>query len=411
MTFSNMIKTKKVAVVGLGYVGLPLLKQFHKFRFNAIGFDIDKKKVKSLIYNNFKNKKKFTANINDLNNSNFYIICVPTPINKKKKPDLRHLKNASTIVGKNLKKGDIVVYESTVFPGCTEEFCVPILEKYSNLKINKDFYCGYSPERINPEDKKYTIDKIIKVTSGSNKFSSKIIDNIYKKIIPAGTFMANSIKDAEAAKVIENIQRDLNIALINELSLIFDKMNLDIYKILKAASTKWNFINFKPGLVGGHCIGVDPYYLTYKAQQLKYKPKVILAGRKINDDMPKEISKKVINHLKKNYLKDKKKRILILGFSFKENSRDIRNTKIIDLYKHLKKKNLSIDIYDPIVDKKKVQNEYSVKLLDKINFNNAYNAIIVAVPHDEIKKINKKKFKKICKKNCLIIDLKNSFSI
>ncbi len=397
-----------VAVIGMGYVGLPLLKQFLKYGYKVVGFDKNKMKISKLKKEYRSKNLRFSSNNLDLFKSNFFVVCVPTPINKNKKPDLSFLKNASLIVGKNLKKGDIVVYESTVFPGCTEEYCIPILEKSSKLKFNKDFFCGYSPERINPEDKKYTIDKIIKVTSGSNKFSSNIIDKIYKSIIPAGTYKTKTIREAEAAKVIENIQRDLNIALINELSIIFDKMNLNIFEILKAASTKWNFIKFKPGLVGGHCIGVDPYYLTYKAQQLNYNPKVILSGREINDNMSKEIANKVIKHLNKNFIRIYKKKILILGFSFKENSRDIRNTKVIDLYNYLKKKKYSIDIYDPIVDKIDVQKKYKVNLKNRID-NKGYHAIIVAVPHDKIKKqLNKKIIKNISEKNSIIIDLKNS---
>ena len=402
----------KVAVIGLGYVGLPLVNQLIKKKFDVVGFDIDQKKINQIIekkkINNI-NKNLLSSNLEDLNDRNLFIICVPTPINKSKKPDLEPLKSASKIVGKKLKEKTIVVYESTVYPGCTEEFCVPILEKYSNLKINKNFFCGYSPERINPEDKKHTLENIIKVTSGSNAYSSNVIDKFYKILIPAGTYKAESIKVAEAAKVIENVQRDLNIALINELSIIFDKMKLNIHEVLQAASTKWNFVNYKPGLVGGHCIGVDPYYLTYKAKKLNYNPKVILAGRKINDEMPKRISDKVLWFFKKHKIISKK--VLILGFSFKENSEDTRNTKVFDLYKNLKKKTKNIDIFDPLVDKKKIYKDYNIKLLSKLKFQNNYDAVILAVPHQKI--MNKIKFKhnQLLKKNSLLIDLKNKFKI
>ena len=309
---------------------------------------------------------------------------------------------------RRLNKKDIVVYESTVYPGCTDEFCIPILEKFSGLKINKSFYCGYSPERINPEDKKHTLENIIKVTSGSNKYSSKIIDNFYKRIISAGTYCAESIKIAESAKIIENVQRDLTIALVNELSLIFDRMHLDTYKILKAASTKWNFINYKPGLVGGHCIGVDPYYLTYKSKKLKYNPKIILAGRKVNDNMPNEIAKNLINNLKKINSNIKSKKVLIIGYSFKENSKDIRNTKVLDLFKNLKRKINHIDIYDPIVDAKEIFKEHQVIVKNQINKKKFYDALILAVPHEKIIKDGKHKIISLLKNNAYIIDIKKA---
>jgi len=399
---------RKVSVIGLGYVGLPLVEQLIKKKFDVVGFDINSKKINKIRkLQKFKNTK-FTSNYKDLKDRNFFIICVPTPINKKKKPDLKALKLASKIVGKNLHTKDIVVYESTVFPGCTEDVCIPILEKFSGLKINKSFYCGYSPERINPEDKKHTLENIIKVTSGSNKYSSKIIDKFYKKIIPAGTYCAESIKIAESAKIIENVQRDLNIALINELSLIFERMKLDTYKILKAASTKWNFINFKPGLVGGHCIGVDPYYLTYKSEQLKYRPKVILAGRKVNDNMPNEIAKNIINNLHSKYSTIKNKKVLIIGYSFKENSKDIRNTKVLNLFKILKKKINLVDIYDPIVDVKEIFKKHKIIVKSKIIKKNFYDALVLAVPHEKIIKNGKNKIMKYLKKNAYIVDIKKA---
>ena len=397
---------KNVAVIGLGYVGLPLVEQLIKKKIDVVGFDINSKKIDKVNRLNKYKKARLTSNYRDLKDRNFFIICVPTPINKKKKPDLRALKLASKIVGKNLDLNDIVVYESTVFPGCTEDICIPILEKFSKLKINKDFFCGYSPERINPEDKKHTLENIIKVTSGSNEYSSKIIDKFYKKIIPAGTYLTESIKIAESAKIIENVQRDLNIALVNELSLIFDKMKLDTHKILKAASTKWNFISYKPGLVGGHCIGVDPYYLTYKSKKLKYKPKIILAGRNVNDNMPNEIAKNVISNLAKKKKNIKNKKVLIIGYSFKENSKDIRNTKILNLFKNLKKTIRFVDIFDPIVDTKEIYKEHRIKVQSKINKKNFYDALVLAVPHEKIIKDGKNKILKYLKKDAYIVDIK-----
>lgn len=399
---------KKVGVIGLGYVGLPLVKRLIEKNFDVIGFDINSKKVKKIAKLKTYKNAKITSNSGDLRDRNFFIICVPTPINKKKKPDLNPLKLASQIVGKNLDKKNIVVYESTVYPGCTEEFCVPILEKYSGLKFNKNFFCGYSPERINPEDKKHTLENIIKITSGSNLFSANKIDKFYKKLIPAGTFQAESIKIAEAAKIIENVQRDLNIALVNELSLIFDKMKLDTFKVLKAAETKWNFISFKPGLVGGHCIGVDPYYLTYKSQKLRYKPKIILAGRKVNDNMPNEVSKKLLNDLKKDNTNIKNKKVLIIGYSFKENSKDIRNTKVLNLYKNLKRNINLVDIYDPIVDTNEIFKKHKIIVKNKLSKKNYYDALVLAVPHDVIIKKEKNIIKKVLKKKNYIIDIKNA---
>ena len=397
---------KKIGVLGLGYVGLPIIKRLLQKKFDVLGFDIDTKKIQGLIKSNRSKKKIFTSNQKDLFNRDFYVVCVPTPINKSKKPDLSALKLASKIVGKNLKKNNIVVYESTVFPGCTEDICIPILEKSSGLKINKDFFCGYSPERINPEDRKHILENITKVTSGSNDYSSKIIDNFYKILVPAGTYRAESIKIAEAAKAIENVQRDLNIALINEFSLIFDRMGLDTFKILKAASSKWNFLNFKPGLVGGHCIGVDPYYLTFKSQQLKYNPKIILAGRKLNDNMPFEISKKILNHFKNKKANLKNQKILIVGYSFKENSQDIRNTKVLDLFKILKKNINKIDIYDPIVNVRNIFKNYKIKVKKTIKEKNYYDAVIIAVPHDKILNKGKKNLINLAKKDALFIDIK-----
>lgn len=399
----------KIGVIGLGYVGLPLVEQLLKKKFDVVGFDLNSKKINKILKLRKFKKAKLSSDYKDLKDRNFFIVCVPTPINQKKTPDLRLLKLASKIVGKSLNMKDIVVYESTVYPGCTEEICVPILEKFSGLKLNKTFYCGYSPERINPEDKKHTLANIIKVTSGSNNYSSIVIDKLYKKIIKAGTYRAESIKIAEGAKIIENVQRDLNIALINELSIIFDRMQLDVFKVLKAASTKWNFISFKPGLVGGHCIGVDPYYLTYKAKQLKYNPKIILAGRKVNDDVPKEINKKILKYFEnKNTLN---KKILILGYSFKENSKDTRNTKVLDLYKILKKNFSNVEIFDPIIDSNEVFMEKKIIIKKKITHKNFYDAIILAVPHKKILSLGKKRIIDFAKKNAFILDLKNALSL
>jgi len=347
-------KVNKICIIGLGYVGLPLLIEFSKYH-KVIGFDTDIQRVMELRNffdrnNEFKKSElkkikniEFTSDTKILDNCNIYIVTVPTPVKKNKSPDLNPLIQSSKLIGKFLKKKDIVIYESTVFPGCTEEVCVPILEKYSKLTYNKDFFCGYSPERINFGDKKYKLTNIKKVTSGSNAKISNIIDKLYSKIIKVGTYKAESIIIAEAAKVIENTQRDLNIAFINELSIIFDKLKINTSKVLKAAGSKWNFLNFKPGLVGGHCIGVDPYYLTYKSKKVGYNPKLILSGRSINDEMPKFIFNKIKKLLKK------KNKVLFLGASFKENIPDFRNSKSLSLFK-LIKKNYQSDLVDPLID-------------------------------------------------------------
>ena len=406
-----------IAVVGLGYVGLPLSIEFSK-HFKTVGFDIDKKRINQLkdfndINNEIslaeiKNKKKltFSSNIEDIKKCNTFIITVPTPVDKKNKPDLKNIFKSCLIIGKILKKKDLIIFESTVYPGLTEEVCIPKIEKYSKLKINKDFYCGYSPERINPGDKKRTLSKIIKITSGSNLIASKIVDNLYKKIIKAGTFNVSSIKVAEASKVIENTQRDLNVAFVNELSMIFSKMNIDTEEVLDAANTKWNFQKFTPGLVGGHCIGVDPYYLTYKAKRLGLKPKIILSGRKVNNNMSKFITKKINNNIKLK--KNINSRILIMGITFKENCSDIRNTKVIDLYNQLSKTNNIVDVYDPIVNKIEVKKIYNLKLTNILK-QNYYDAIVISVAHNLFKNIGIKKIRSYGKKKCLIFDLKYLF--
>ncbi len=345
-----MKKSTKISIIGVGYVGLPLALAFSK-KFSTVGFDLNKNRIDELKngYDSFNDQKKkdllkntrllFSSSTKDINSSDYFIITVPTPVNNQKIPDLKPLISASKIVGKNMKKKSIVIYESTVYPGCTEEVCVPLLEKYSGLKFNHDFFCGYSPERINVGDKKHRLENIKKIVSGSNINSLNKINSLYSNIIKAGVHKAETIKVAEAAKVIENTQRDLNIALVNEFSLIFDKLNIKTDQVLNAAATKWNFIKFSPGLVGGHCVGVDPYYLTYKAKKVGYNPKVILSGRKINDNMSKNVCDKILKLVRVNDIK-RKPHLLILGYGFKENCSDIRNSKVIDLVNHfLKKKN------------------------------------------------------------------------
>ena len=364
--------SKKIAIIGLGYVGLPLANAFSK-KFKVIGYDNDLKKVEEL--NNcvdktnqldnqklksFLNRVKLTNRSEEILGCNIYIITVPTPVNNFKKPDLSFLLDATKMVGAILKEGDIIIYESTVYPGCTEEDCVPVLESISGLKYNQDFFCGYSPERINPGDKTNTLTNIIKVTSGSTPKIAELVDNLYNEIIKAGTFKATSIKVAEASKAIENAQRDINISFMNELALIFDKMSIDTTEVLEAASTKWNFINFKPGLVGGHCISVDPYFLTYKAVQLGYKPEVILSGRNVNDSIPAFVVKKVLNLMRKKEISINGAKALIMGITFKENLNDIRNSKIPEIYKALGREGLKVEVYDPIADSKLVKKEYSM---------------------------------------------------
>ncbi len=403
---------KKITIIGLGYVGLPLAIEFGK-KFDVIGFDISKSRIYELkkgIDSNgefkkneiLKKKINFTYSENDLRDSEFYIITVPTPLKKSKKPDLGPLKNASQIVGKKIKKGDIVIYESTVYPGCTEEECVPILEKNSGLVYNVDFFCGYSPERINPGDKKRKLSNIKKVVSGSNSKVSNIVNDLYSKIITAGTYVAPSIKIAEASKIIENVQRDVNISLMNEFALIFEKLNLDTKEVLDAASTKWNFLNFKPGLVGGHCIGIDPYYLAYKSEKSGYKPKVLLSGRKVNNNISKNIFKSIQKKCTNSEIDLKKCRILIMGITFKENCSDIRNSRVVNLYNHFKKLNNNIDVYDPYANKDEVYNFSKIKLIDKID--KKYDVVILAVSHNQFLNIN---YKNILNKNYVLYDVKS----
>ena len=416
----NAIKDIKIAIIGLGYVGLPLALEFAKNR-KVIGFDLKKKRIEELnsgIDKNFEFNKEeientknlnFTNNEEDLKYANCFIITVPTPINELKKPNLQPLLKASEMIGKIIKEGDLIIYESTVYPGCTEEVCVPILEKFSNLKFNQDFFCGYSPERINPGDKKHTISNIKKITSGSTPKILDLIDSLYNEIITAGTHKASSIKVAEAAKVIENTQRDINIALINELSMIFSKLNIDTKEVLDAAGSKWNFLPFKPGLVGGHCIGVDPYYLTYKAESVGHHPKIILAGREINDNMGSHVVSEMIKKMEEKKINIKNSKILIMGITFKENCSDIRNSGVKMVFERLNKYTDNIDLYDPWADREEIKKIYGInsqQTLDKGN----YDGIIIAVAHKIFIEMGKIEILNLCKKNHIIYDLKYLFT-
>ena len=408
------MKDTKIAVIGLGYVGLPLAHAFSE-KYKVIGFDIAQWRVDELnngldrtlelsekqVKEALANGMEFTNELKNIADCNIYIVTVPTPIDKHKRPDLTPLIKASESIGKVLKKGDIVIYESTVYTGATEEDCVPILEKHSRLTFNKDFYCGYSPERINPGDKEHTVTKILKVTSGSTPEIGKQVDDLYASIITAGTHLAPSIKVAEAAKVIENSQRDVNIAFVNELAIIFNKLDIDTQAVLEAAGTKWNFLPFKPGLVGGHCIGVDPYYLTYKAQEVGYNPEIILAGRRLNDNIGIYVANQVIKLMIKKGKKIEKANVLVLGITFKENCPDIRNSKVIDVIKELQEFGTQVSVYDPWADKKEVQREYRLSLLDKIVIDD-YDAIVLAVAHNELKSLDLK-----TNKNRVVFDIKS----
>ena len=408
--------TKKIALIGLGYVGLPLAVEFGKKR-EVIGFDINKNRIDLLKKNidpTLEISKKefieathlnFTSNPKDLKDCNIFIVTVPTPIDNHKRPDLTALEKSSETVGSILKKDDIVIYESTVYPGATEEICVPILEKKSGLIFNKDFYCGYSPERINPGDKKHRLADIKKVTAGSTPEIAIEVDKLYKEIIIAGTHKAESIKVAEAAKVIENTQRDLNIALINELALIFKKMDIDTEAVLKAAGTKWNFLPFRPGLVGGHCIGVDPYYLTHKANEVGYYPEMILAGRRLNDNMGSYVANEISKLMTKKRIQIAEANILIMGLTFKENCPDHRNTRVVDLVKEFKSFSCNVDVYDPWVNRKQVAEEYKIETIDK-PIKDKYDAIILAVSHDEFKSLTEGQIRAYGKDNHVLYDIK-----
>ena len=418
-----MIKSKneiKLGILGLGYVGLPLAIEFSKKR-KVIGFDVDKKRIdelKSGLDKNLEFDKKaidasknlyFSNDEEDLKSLNCFVITVPTPIDEFKKPDLNLLVKASEMAGNLLKKGNLIIYESTVYPGCLEEICIPILEKKSKLKFNQDFFCGYSPERINPGDKEHTISKIRKITSGSTPFISDLVDELYNEIIKAGTHRAPTIKVAEAAKVIENTQRDLNIALINELSIIFDKMNIDTKAVLDAAGSKWNFLPFVPGLVGGHCIGVDPYYLTYKAEKIGYRPKIILAGRELNDNMGIYVATELIKKMKKKNIKIKEARILIMGLTFKENCPDTRNSGVQNVINELRKYECKLDLHDPWADRDEIKKITGIYPIIETS-TNTYDAILITVAHDQFKSIGYENLKNFCKKNHVIYDFKNILS-
>ena len=409
-------KKTKIAIIGLGYVGLPLAVEFGKI-FETIGFDVNKSRIKELLLGNDstleiepnelqkETKLQYTTNAGDIQSCNIFIITVPTPIDSHKKPDLTPLMNASEAVGKLLKKDDIVIYESTVYPGATEEICVPILEQYSGLKFNQNFSCGYSPERINPGDKAHRVSKIIKVTSGSTQETADTVDELYQSIITAGTHKAESIKIAEAAKVIENTQRDINIALINELAMIFNKLGIDTEAVLKAAGTKWNFLPFRPGLVGGHCIGVDPYYLTHKAIEVGYHPEIILAGRRLNDNMSFYVVDQVAKLMIKKRIHIVGANVLIMGLTFKENCPDLRNSRVVDLVTEFESLNCNIDVYDPWVDKIRVNDEYGIKPISKPS-HGKYDAIVLAVDHNEFKQLTPEQIKAFGKDKHVLYDIK-----
>jgi len=416
----------KIGVIGLGYVGLPLARLFAT-TYQVVGFDINKIRVKelklgfdktlevtqkqliSVLQNGVERENGiyFTTNSEDLNSCNYYIITVPTPVDKHNRPDLTPLIKASETVGKVLTLGNTVIYESTVYPGVTELECVPILENISGLVFNKDFFVGYSPERINPGDKEHTVDKILKVTSGSTPETAVNVDNLYKSVITAGTHLAPSIMVAESAKVIENSQRDINIAFVNELAKIFNLMGIDTHDVLKAAGTKWNFLNFKPGLVGGHCIGVDPYYLAQKAQELGYHPDIILAGRRMNDSMGLYVTNEIVKLLVKNDIKVKCSNILVLGITFKENCPDVRNTKVVDIVKGLQDFGVHVTVFDPWAKQEEVKKIYKLKIVNKLVDNKKYDGVILAVAHDEFLDLD---LKNHLKKNSIIYDVKGKLN-
>jgi UDP-N-acetyl-D-glucosamine/UDP-N-acetyl-D-galactosamine dehydrogenase len=411
----------KIAVIGLGYVGLPLAHAFAN-KYSVVGFDVAQQRInelargydRTLELSNEQVKEaidggmQFTCNLEDIAHCNIYIVTVPTPVDKNKRPDLTALIKASESIGAILKKGDIVIYESTVYPGATEEDCVPVLEKQSGLVFNKDFFCGYSPERINPGDKVHTITKIIKVTSGSTPEIAQKVDQLYKTVITAGTFLAPSIKVAEAAKVIENSQRDINIAFVNELAIIFNKIGINTNDVLDAAGSKWNFLPFKPGLVGGHCIGVDPYYLTHKAQEIGYNPEIILAGRRLNDGMGIYVANQVIKLMIKKNIHVLGAKILIMGLAFKENCPDCRNSRVFDLVSEFESFKCHVDIFDPWVDKEVVLREYGYKLIDEPG-GGKYDVVLLAVAHDVFKEISLEKIRKFGKDSHVLYDIKNLF--
>jgi len=410
------INNTKLAIIGLGYVGLPLAIEFGK-TLPTVGFDINQSRIDELKAGKDSTlecdademsqatKISYTTNLDDIRDCNVYIVTVPTPIDEYNRPDLTPLEKSSRTVGQVLSKGDIVIYESTVYPGATEEYCVPILEQVSGLTFNKDFFAGYSPERINPGDKQHRLPTIKKVTSGSTPEVAEYVDTLYGQVITAGTHKASSIKVAEAAKVIENTQRDVNIALINELSLIFNKLNIDTLEVLEAAGTKWNFLPFRPGLVGGHCIGVDPYYLTHKAQAVGYHPEIILAGRRLNDSMGEYVASRLVKEMMNSDVEVKGANVLVLGLTFKENCPDLRNTKVIDVIHELQDYHLNVDVCDPWVDKAEAEQAYGIAPIDLPEASD-YDAIVIAVAHSQFVEMGKQGIVKLCKPNALIYDLK-----
>ncbi|WP_318517025.1 Vi polysaccharide biosynthesis UDP-N-acetylglucosamine C-6 dehydrogenase TviB [Photobacterium leiognathi] len=411
----------KIGIVGLGYVGLPLAVEFGK-KYSTLGFDINEARVKELESGKDSTLEcsseelasapllQYTSQLEDLQTCNFYVVTVPTPITEENAPDLTPLKKASEALAQVIVKGDIVVFESTVYPGATEEVCIPIIEKMSGLAFNKDFFAGYSPERINPGDKVNRLTTITKITSGSTDEVADFVDAVYASIVSAGTHKASSIKVAEAAKVIENTQRDLNIAIINEFAKIFNKLGIDTEEVLKAAGTKWNFLPFKPGLVGGHCISVDPYYLTYKAQEVGYRPEVILAGRRINDGMGEYVATQLVKKLASNKIHIDEAKILILGFTFKGDCPDVRNTKIINIVKELQDFNMSVDVYDSWASKEEVRHEYGVELIDELKEGH-YDAIVLAVDHSETKAMGVEALRRLGKENHILYDVKHVLSV
>ncbi|MFC3150315.1 Vi polysaccharide biosynthesis UDP-N-acetylglucosamine C-6 dehydrogenase TviB [Litoribrevibacter euphylliae] len=410
------VRDARIAIVGLGYVGLPLAVEFGK-KYQTIGFDINEQRVAELVAGvdstlecsieelNQSSNLSYSSKIEDLANYNVFIVTVPTPIDKHNQPDLTPLIKASEMLGRVIKRGDVIVYESTVYPGATEEICLPIIEKFSELFLNKDFYAGYSPERINPGDKDHRVTNILKVTSGSTPEAADFVDAIYASIVTAGTHKASSIKVAEAAKVIENTQRDVNIALINELSIIFNKLGIDTLEVLEAAGTKWNFLPFRPGLVGGHCIGVDPYYLTHKAQSVGYHPEMILAGRRLNDGMGQYVVSQLVKQMVKQRIHVEGAKVLIMGLTFKENCPDLRNTKVVDIVEELKEYNIEADIVDPWCSNDEAKHEYSLELT-KSPVSGTYDAIILAVAHEEFKSLGADHIHKLGKGNHVLYDLK-----
>ncbi|MCF7970300.1 MAG: Vi polysaccharide biosynthesis UDP-N-acetylglucosamine C-6 dehydrogenase TviB [Methylococcaceae bacterium] len=415
-----MLENTKIAMIGLGYVGLPLAVEFGK-KYTTVGFDINRPRIDELNLGHDHtlevsdeelaeaDKLSYTADIDDIKTCNVYIVTVPTPINEYKQPDLSPLEKASALLGEVIKQNDIVIYESTVYPGATEEVCIPILEQVSGLKFNENFYVGYSPERINPGDKEHRVTNILKVTSGSTPAIAEQVDQLYKSIITAGTHKASSIKVAEAAKVIENTQRDVNIALINELALIFNRLGIDTEEVLIAAGTKWNFLPFRPGLVGGHCIGVDPYYLTYKAQSIGYNPEIILSGRRINDGMGEYVVSRLIKLMLQKRIHVQQSDVLIMGLTFKENCPDLRNTRVVDIVKELKTYGVNVHIYDPWVDSEEAMHEYGILPITSLE-DNKYDAILLAVAHEQFKKMDIKQVRALGKPDAVIYDLKYLFS-